>query len=167
VHDVDRAARRAAAEKRRARPLQDLDPLHAVQRMRDAAELIAVGETVAEDLGVEPADHKVVEIAERVLAADIDARRVVEAVTQHRAALLGQHFAGDDMDAAREVGKRRIRLAERRDGIRAVDAIALDRDAAGLRRTLDLNGREIDRAVALIGRPLLSPRRSRAEGCRY
>ena len=167
MDDVDRPARRAAAEERRARTFQHFDLLHPVERMRDAAELIAVRKPVAEDLGIEAADQEVIEIAERILAADVNAGRIVDAVAQHGAALLGQDFARDDMDAARQVGERRVRFAERRHLVGAVDTVALDRGAAGLRRAFDLHRRKVDRAVALIGRTLLRRGRDAAKSSFY
>ena len=131
VDDVDRASGRAAAEQRRPRAFQNLDPLHAVQRMRDAAELVAVGKTVAVDLGVEPADQEMVEIAQRILAARIDAARVGDGVAQRRSALLGQHLAGNDLNADRQVRElgaglaERGRLLQRRPGIGVVRTVAV------------------------------------------
>ena len=93
MNDVDRAPGRAAAEQRRTRPLQDFNAPHPVQRMHQTAELVAVGEAVSIDLGVQTADQEVVEITQRILSARVDAARIVDGVAQQRAALLGHDLA--------------------------------------------------------------------------
>src|SRR6201999_3047796 len=93
MDNVDGAAGRAAAKQRRTRAFQDFDPSHAVERMREAAELVAVGEAVGMDLGVESADQEVVEIAEPASTAAIAASLIFDGVAQPDAAPFGEPLA--------------------------------------------------------------------------
>ena len=113
VDDVDRAAGRSAAEQRRPRAFQNLDAPHAIERMRKAAELVAVGEVVSKDLGVQAADQEVVEITQRILSARIDAARIGDGLAQQCAALFRNDFARNDLDAGGDILKLGAGLAER------------------------------------------------------
>jgi hypothetical protein len=104
MDDVDAAARRAAAEQRRARALEHFDALHAVHRVRKAVGLIAIGKLVAEDAGVHAANGEAVEEAVGRCAADIDAADIANRIAQIGAALLGDHRPRHDDDALRQVG---------------------------------------------------------------
>ena len=131
VDDVDGAAGRPAAEQRRTRALQNFDPPHPVERVREAAELIAVGETVGIDLGVQAADQKMVEIAQRILPAGVDAAGVGDRFLERRGTLFGENFAGNDLNADGQVGNLGAGLAGRRHllqwrpGVVVVRAIAV------------------------------------------
>jgi hypothetical protein len=95
--------------------------------MRQPSELIAVGEAVAVDLRVEPADQEMIEIAERVLAPEIYAAGVVDGVAQGRDALLVDDLARHDLHADRQVFDLGAGLADRghllqwRPGIAGID----------------------------------------------
>lgn len=100
MDDVDGATRRPAAEQGRARPFENFDAFHAVQGMRKSAEFVAVGKSIAIDLRVQAADQKVVVVTLGILTTRVDAAGVVDGVTQHGGALLGQERARNDLDAA-------------------------------------------------------------------
>ena len=135
MDDVDRSAGRAAAEQRRARALQHLDPLDAVQRVRQAVALVAVREAVGIDARVEPADQEVVVEAEAVAAAAPDAAGIADRILQRHAALRVDGAPVDDLDTRRYLGQRRARLAGRR---RLVEfgRLAGDKDLGGRRCAL-------------------------------
>src|SRR5579872_1096408 len=63
MHDVDRTARRTAAETSRTRPLQHLDSLDAVARLRNAVDLVAVRKPVLVNARVQTANLKTIEEA--------------------------------------------------------------------------------------------------------
>src|SRR6185437_37678 len=118
------------------------------------AELIAIGETVAIDLGIEPTDQEMIEIAERILAAEIDAARIIDGIAQRRDALLVEDLARHDLHADRQVFKLGAGLADRGyllqgrpgiagvDGARRVGATGLDR-----RRLLGRSARHLRLAL--------------------
>ncbi len=84
MRDVDRSAGWPAAEERRAGPLQHFDALHAVERMRQAVDLLAIGETVLVNPRVETADQKPVEAADRIRSAGARAAHVAQRVLDVR-----------------------------------------------------------------------------------
>src|ERR1700743_1927501 len=110
--------------------------------MRKATELIAVRKAVGVDLGVQATDQEMIEIAQRILAAVIDAAGVGQSVAQRYGALLVQHFAGDDLHADRQVRQlgpgfaKRRRLLQRRTRIIVVGAVAIVSGSRCLSRRL-------------------------------
>src|ERR1700744_4677955 len=108
--------------------------------MRETAELVAIRKAVAVDLRIETADQEMIEIAERVLATEIDAARIGDTVTQRRDALLVEDLARHDLHAGRQIFELGAGLADRshllqgRSGIARVDGAARI-GAAGLDRS--------------------------------
>src|SRR5258708_19067880 len=90
VDDIDRAAWRPAAEKRRTRSFQNLNALDAVQRMRHAVYLVPVRDPVVIDLRLQPTDHKVIVVALGVRTTGIHAAGVADTLPYRREAFLGQ-----------------------------------------------------------------------------
>lgn len=123
MHDVDRPSRRPTAEESRPGPFQDFNALDTIERVRDAAEKVSIGVAIAVDLGIQAADQEVIVIALRVLAAYVDAARVVQAFAQHGRALLRKHRARNDLRVGRQVLQFCAGLAGRAYLLRVVDGV--------------------------------------------
>ena len=114
MHDVDAAARRRAAEQRRARAFQNFDLLHAVERVGIAVGLVAIGKPVGVDAGIHAAKEIAVEEAVSRGAADIDPADVArDRVGQAQTALLANCGGGHDVDGGGQVFELCPCLAER------------------------------------------------------
>jgi hypothetical protein len=131
MDDVDRSSGRSAPQQCGAGAFDHLDLLDAVERVRNAIGLIAVGEAVRIDLGVQPADREPVEEPIGGRAARVDAAHALGHIDQVGAALLRDSLGRHDLNAGRNVSDGGARLADRRSELKRRGIAETDRCRRG------------------------------------